>query len=150
MLQPQAVAQIDGKVGQHQQQAVPPVAERRQLDGQRGGQQEGRQPPGLRDGHRPGGDGPGAFDLMLPVGLHIPDVVEHIHRRGQQAEGPEAQQGLGQHGGAEQVPVEGDGDQDEEVFDIVPGPHQPQDILNFPGPAHISPSFPSKFPSILT
>ena len=124
VLQPQAVAQVGGEVGRHQQKAPPPVAESGQLDSQGGGQQSHRQDPGRRDRHRPGGDRPVPLDLVLAVGLHIPDVVDHIHRRGEQAEGGKPQHDLPQHGGVEQVPVEGDGDKDEKILNIVLRPHE--------------------------
>ena len=128
MLQSQAVAQIDGEIGQEEEQAPPLEAESSQLDGQGGGEEHRRQGPGRRDGHRPRGDGPAPLHLVLPVGLHVPDIVEDIDGGGEQAEGREAQKGLEEHMEVEEIAVEGDRDEDEEILDIVLGPHQPDEV----------------------
>ena len=105
----------------HQQQ--PRSSERRQHEP---GTEKPRQHPGPgRQRQRARGEGAAALGRMAPVGGQVDQIVEHIDRRGHEAEGEEGKQRRADIG--ERQPVIGDHRQeDEHVLDPLMRPHRPQ------------------------
>jgi hypothetical protein len=60
----------------------------------------------------------------LAVGCQVGQVIDDIDSTRQQAEQCEACQGVSKRGGVRQLPVEGDGDEQEHVFGPLLGAHR--------------------------
>ena len=120
MFQPCGVEQVHDEVDHRDQCEVgreePGSREADHQDG------DGRN-AGCSDGQLARGNGAVAFLGVLAVAFYVGDVVEDVHRAGEQAEDDHAPNGDGQGIDVRELPVKNNGSQDKDILGPLLGPH---------------------------